>query len=328
MLITHCPLPSSGVPFSARAPYHISMTTPAPRTRRWLRRLALLLVTLCLLWLASAWYMAYTLAHRKGKPFAEPAPTLAWARFEDVRLRTSDGLSLGGWYAQGRPNLPPVLLLHGKDDCRRHMLPMAQFFAARGHAVLLITQRAHGDSDGDLNDLGLSARHDVIAAVRWLAVRRPGAKPIIFGQSLGAAAAMYAAGDLGGDASAYILESPYTNLYQAVRNRTRMYLPPGLDQLAYAGLVIVAPLVLPDAAALSPADAITRASAQVPILLIGGETDGHSPPDQLRTIHARIASHATLRLVPGSHAALRYPNPAAYDAAVEDFLVTSTLVHR
>ena len=29
----------------------------------------------------------------------------------------------------------------------------------------MVTLRAHGDSSGDGNDLGLSAKHDVIAAV-------------------------------------------------------------------------------------------------------------------------------------------------------------------
>src|SRR5207245_6234762 len=100
---------------------------------------------------------------------------------------------------------------------------------------------AHGDSSGTYNDLGYSARHDVLAAVAYLEQRRPGRPIIIQGTSLGAAAAIYAASDLGDRISGYILECPYRDVRTAVRNRTTAYLPFLVDRLAYAGLTLAGP---------------------------------------------------------------------------------------
>ena len=62
--------------------------------------------------------------------------------------------------------------------------PRAKLVAAEGCATLLISLRAHGDSTGDVNDIGYSARHDVVAAVDFLERRRPGRPVIIQARSI------------------------------------------------------------------------------------------------------------------------------------------------
>src|SRR5437016_12545555 len=116
----------------------------------------------------------------------------------------------------------------------------------------MISLRAPGDSTGDFNDIGFSARHDVIAAVEFLERRRPGRPVVVLGVSLGAAAAIFAAGELGHRVQGYILESPYQDLKVAVRNRVETYLPPVVDRLAYQGLLTVGPLVIRELEKISP----------------------------------------------------------------------------
>src|SRR2546426_914446 len=83
-----------------------------------------------------------------------------------------------------------------------------------------------------------------------------GGRPVVvWGSSLGAAATIFAAKDLGHQVSGYILECPYQDLHTAVRNRTEIYLPPLLDRVAYAGLLTVSTLVLPNADKISPIEA-------------------------------------------------------------------------
>ena len=118
-------------------------------------------------------------------------------------------------------------------------------FASEGYAVLMISLRAHGDSSGDYHDVGFRLRRDVWAAVEFLEARRPGRPIVVMGTSMGAAAAVFAASELGHRVQGYILESPYQDLKTAAWNRTDVYLPPVLSHAAYLGLRAVGPLFSP-----------------------------------------------------------------------------------
>jgi alpha/beta superfamily hydrolase len=78
------------------------------------------------------------------------------------------------------------------------MLPVMQWLAEAHFTVLAISLHAHGDSTGEINDVGWSARHDVTAAVAFLQRECPKQPVYIVGGSLGAAAAIFAAGELVG----------------------------------------------------------------------------------------------------------------------------------
>jgi alpha-beta hydrolase superfamily lysophospholipase len=214
-----------------------------------------------------------------------------------------------------------VVLLHGNGGGRTNCLPQAELAAAEGFGSLLVTLRAHSDSTGATNDFGYGARHDVAAAVAWLEARQPGRPILIWGQSLGAAAALFAAPDLGGRVAGYLLECPYRDLRTAVRNRTRYYLPPILDAAAYAGLVTVAPMVLPDLDRIAPIAAAGAIPPTVPVLILAGGADRRALPEEARDLAARIGPNARLRLFPsGDHAQLLEADPAGYRAEVVGFL--------
>src|SRR5882724_12599745 len=81
-------------------------------------------------------------APRKAVPQA-PANT------QEVSIRTSDNLTLRGWYAQAiHPNGNAMILLHGIADNRAGMSGYGQLFLDHGYSVLLPDSRAHGTSDG------------------------------------------------------------------------------------------------------------------------------------------------------------------------------------
>jgi hypothetical protein len=65
-------------------------------------------------------------------------------------------------------------------------------------------------------------------------------------------------------------ESPYRSLKVAVWHSIENTLPPLLDQIAYVGLLVVSPLVLPDLAKTSPVEAISGIPADVPVLILAG----------------------------------------------------------
>lgn len=295
--------------------------TPKGRLRKRGRRALIALGIVLALWLIGSFAVASRLTHRHRPIFKEPVPTVAWGRLEPLRLRTSDGLEIGAWFAPGRAEKPVVLLLHGNKGSRRSSLQRAELFAGGGCGVLMITFRAHGDSAGEVNDIGYSARHDVIAAVEYLERRCPKRPVVVHGTSLGAAAATFAAGDLAGRVRGYILESPYRDLKTAVRNRTRANLPPGLDALAYAGLRLVAPIVLPQLDQIAPVEAIGAIPARVPVLILAGGADILARPEEARALLERVRGHGRLELFErATHHDLPRVEPSRYRRSLLGFV--------
>jgi uncharacterized protein len=91
-----------------------------------------------------------------------PAPRLG-AAHEDVSFRTSDGLTLHGWYVPSR-NGAAVIAFPGRKGPQRQ----ARMLIRHGYGVLLFDRRGEGVSDGDPNSLGWGGAKDVDAAVAFL----------------------------------------------------------------------------------------------------------------------------------------------------------------
>jgi alpha-beta hydrolase superfamily lysophospholipase len=288
--------------------------------RYWKRALRLAGVAIAL-WLLISLAVAYRLTHRSRRMFAEPAPAVGWGEFASHRLTTRDGQTIGAWFLQGRNDAPSVLLLHGNGGSRAQCLNIAEFLAPQGCTVLLISLRAHGDSSGEFNDIGYSARLDVIAAVEFLERHRSGKPIVVHGTSLGAAAAAFAAGELGGRAHGYVLECPYQDLKTAVRNRTENELPPILDWVAYQGLLSVDPLVLPDLEKISALSAVAGVPEDIPVLILAGGRDRRARLEEARAIHNRIRSHARLSIYEAADDLRLWDHePARYQREVLEFI--------
>ncbi len=293
----------------------------ARRRARRLRRRWIVLASLVPLWLLVSLAAAYRLTHRSRPRADEPAPRVAWATFEPHRIATSDGHDLGAWFAPGRDDLPSVVLLHGNGGSRGSLLDRAELLAGEGYSVLPVTLRAHGDSSGDFNDFGYSARLDVVSAVEFLEARRPGRPIFILGASLGAAAATFASKDLGPRVAGYVLEAPYRDLRSAVRNRTSSALPPGLEWVAFQGLIFVSPLVLPDLDAISPHVAIAGVPEHVPVLLMAGRHDIKATPEQVEALFDRVRSHGRLVVFEtAGHLRYQQADPELYRSTLLGFL--------
>ncbi|MFO0808740.1 MAG: alpha/beta hydrolase [Gemmataceae bacterium] len=291
------------------------------KARPWLRRLLRLGTLAVVLWLGASSFIAYKLTHRHRARYEEPTPAVSWGTLAPLRLVATDGAECGAWFLDGQVEKPPVVLLHGNGADRSQCLPQAAIAARRGHPVLLLTVRAHGDSTGEVNDIGYSARQDLIAAVNWLHHRKPNRRVVLWGQSLGSAVAAFAAADLGDRAGGYILESPYRDLRTAVRNRTEMALPAVLNEVAYYGLATVAPLFVGDVDRIAPVDAVAAIPSAVPVLIVAGSADQHARPFEARAIHERLGPRSRLVMIDGApHGGLTQADPAGYEAAVTELL--------
>jgi alpha-beta hydrolase superfamily lysophospholipase len=217
-----------------------------------------------------------------------------------VRLTTRDGLALGVWFHPGLPGEPVVVLLHGMGGSRAAMAPAAKRFMELGIGFLAVSLRGFGDSDGDELDFGWSSRADVVAAVEHVESAKPGVPVVVIGQSLGAAAAIFAAPELKERVAGYVLEAPYRDLHTACADRLRQRLPAPLAWLAHAGLRLWAPLFLPvDAGLVRPIDHVGHFPAGMPVLFVAGALDLHAPAEDVAALAGSCSGVAELAVLDG-----------------------------
>lgn len=261
-----------------------------------LRRLGLGLACVVLAWIASGTLAALALTRRWAGPDVEPTPY----DFEAVRLHTRDDLEVGAFYGEPERARVSIVLVHGNGSSRSHLLDEARALRRLGHAVMPISVRAHGDSEGTRNDFGFGARHDVIAAVDALERRAPDRPIVVLGISLGSAAALFAAHDLDRRVAGYVLVGPYASLELATVRRTERYLPPLIDDLAFGALWVGGRLVLPELDRIAPCEAARAMPHDVPVLVIAGDRDARAPVEDARCITETL-TNATVLVVPGDH---------------------------
>lgn len=297
------------------------LDSPPARRRRRLRRAALVTLGLVLVWLASALVVTWKLTHRPTARRAEPAPRIDWGELRELRLATADGEDLGAWWIEAREPRAAALLLHGNGGGRGDSLGAARILASAGVSCLLVTLRAHGDSSGERNDLGWSSRADVLAGVAEIERVHPGLPVLVQGVSLGSAAAIFAGKELGTRVRGYLLEMPYSDLDTAVRNRTRMLLPPVLDRIAALGIQVSGRLILPHAGEIAPLERIGDIPGSVPVLILNGGRDPRARPFEAHALLAAAGAHARLVTFEDcGHEILATTQPERYGRVVREWL--------
>lgn len=190
-----------------------------------------------------------------------------------------------------------------------------------GVACLLLSLRAHGDSSGERNDLGWGSRADVLAGVAEIERAHPGLPVLVEGVSLGSAAAIFAGGELGSRVRGYLLEMPYADLDTAVRNRTRMFLPPVLDRIAALAIQLGGRMILPHAGEIAPVEHIGAIPSSVPVLILNGGRDPRARPFEAHALLVAAGAHAQLLTFDeAQHEILAVTQPQRYANVVHDWL--------
>ena len=98
----------------------------------------------------------------RSRPASYENPERVGIPYQDVTLRTQDGLGLSAWYTPAE-NGAVILVAHGLGGYRS--VDMHALFARHGYGVLSWDFRAHGESEGELSTLGYHEALDVEAAL-------------------------------------------------------------------------------------------------------------------------------------------------------------------
>ena len=170
-----------------------SRRTNDRRPRRYLRRLALTAFAVVGAYVVLfPFALSYVFTHSARS--VVPQARLG-APYENVSFRTSDGLTLKGWYVPSK-NHAAVIAAPGRAGSQRP----ARMLARNGYGVLLFDRRGEGESDGDPNAFGWSADNDIQAALAYLQHRRDVARDRIggIGLSVGGETLLQAAAESNG----------------------------------------------------------------------------------------------------------------------------------
>ena len=195
--------------------------------RRLLRILLIFLLVPPLIATAMGWLVAPSFLHPVRRPLtpdlireADASFADTHARREDFLVTAPDGAILRGWKVRPRePNGAWVLLFQGVADNRVGTIGQSEILLRAGYSVVMMDQRAHGESGGSMATYGWLERDDSRAVVDALVSTEHPVHIFALGESMGAGIALQSAG-FDPRIEAVVAEAPFASRLNAL-NRLR-----------------------------------------------------------------------------------------------------------
>lgn len=216
---------------------------------------------------------------------------------EEVYTTSYDGLKLHAKFYKGEENQPVLIFFHGyRANATRDGSGIHTLGAVKGINILVVTQRAHKESEGKTITFGIRESKDCLSWIDYVKNRfGEDKKVILWGISMGAATVMTAAGrDLPDNVLGIGADCGYSSAKDILRSVIKgMKLPVGPSyQLVKLGARIYGGLNVEET---SPVEAMKK--IEVPILFIHGEADDFVPCDMTHQNYAACVSDKSLVLV-------------------------------
>ena len=253
-------------------------------------------------------FFMYTHPKRYVSP---PGPWRAARAAENIRLTTSDGVALDGWFIPNAKSDKAVIICHGYPMDKGNVLGFTSFLS-KDFNLLLFDFRAMGKSGGFFSTGGLRETKDVTAAVNFLKAKgftRIGA----FGFSMGAATLAMAKNE---EIKARVLDATYANL---TRELDFVFKDFGAFRIPLLWLIRAWNLVFLQVSADSVAPENFIAGIKTPVLLIHGDSDTQVPVDNSLTLH-KIAKQTELWIIKSAgHGETADIGGAEYDKRITEF---------
>ena len=241
--------------------------------------------------------------------------------FESVTIQSFDGLKLFGRYYHQKDGAPVQIIFHGYRsmalrDCAGGFLMARKM----GFNILVVDQRAHGNSEGHVITLGIFERRDCQSWIRYINERFGKETPIILsGTSMGAATVVMATAlPTPDNVLCVIADSPYTSPSEILKQYCKERLIP--TWVVYPFIKVAARFL--GGFKLEQSDAIEAVGVSaVQILLIHGDDDRLVPCTMSAKLHELSNDCTKLKLFMGADHCLSYIiEPHLYERAVRDFL--------
>lgn len=258
-------------------------------------------------------YMDF-IAQRKEKLLAQPK--------EDVYLEAADGLRLHATYFPQGEEKKVVLCFHGyTSEGMKDYIALSGYYLKKGYSMLLVDERAHGESEGEYIGFGCLDRQDALCWLDWILERcGEDVEILMHGTSMGGATVLMASGlELPSQVKGIISDCGFTSPKEVFTHVLHsMYHLPAFPAIPAAD-------VLNKRLAGYGMDECNAArevrKATIPILVIHGDADTFVPVTMCEEIYENIASPKKKLIVEGAaHAESYYKDTESYEQALDEFI--------
>lgn len=235
---------------------------------------------------------------------------------------SSDGLKLHGtWFPKGECK-KVVICFHGyTSQGMKDYIGLSGYYLERGYSMLLVDERAHGESEGKYIGFGCLDRLDVLEWIKWI-IHKCGEETeiLLHGTSMGAATVLMVSGlelptQVKGIVSDCAFTSPKEVFTHVLKSTYHMPAFPTIQLSDFINRKL-------SGYGLDECNAAREVkNAKIPILLIHGTGDTFVPCSMCKRIYENIASPKKMLLVEGAaHAECYYKDTAAYENALTEFI--------
>ena len=243
--------------------------------------------------------------------------------YEEVSIRSQDGLSLCGRLYLFRPDAPLMLFFHGYHGTFLWDGLGSFRFCRKNHINLLVVdERSHGKSADQIITFGIRECKDVKCWADYAAKRFPEKSLILSGVSMGSASVMMASVlSLPSSVKALICDCGYTAPAEIIKETIRSFhLPVSFCYaLLHFGARIFGHFNLSESTALSAVK-----QTKLPILFIHGDHDSIVPPKMCDELYDACASRKKKLIITGSqHAVNAMADFDSYEREIMNFLKES-----
>ena len=241
---------------------------------------------------------------------------------EDVWIKSYDGLRLHGTFFPNGGSKKVVICFHGyTSQGLSDYIGLSDYYLKHGFAMLLVDERAHGQSEGEYIGFGCLDRLDAMKWIRWT-IKTVGedVSLLLHGTSMGGATVLMASGlNLPAQVKGIISDCGFTSpKYVFTHVLHTMYHLPAFPMIQIADVVNKKKAGY----GLDECNAAREVrKAKVPILLIHGEQDTFVPCSMCEEIYENCAAPKKKLIVKGAaHAESYYKDMEAYEAALDEFI--------
>lgn len=219
-------------------------------------------------------------------------------QYEDLRIKTSDGVTLSGWFVPHPQPRATLLFFHGNAGNISHRLESLEIFHRLRMSVLIIDYRGYGKSEGRPSEEG--TYRDAAAAIDFLRQRDiPPQGVIVFGRSLGAPVAAWLASRE--PVAALIVESAFASVPRMAAELYPWLPVRWLSRFRY------------DTAA-------HAAAAKSPVLVIHSREDEIIPYEQGRIVYNAVSGKRAFLELTGGHNDGFFVSGTRYTNGIDRFI--------
>lgn len=241
---------------------------------------------------------------------------------EDLWIESFDGLKLHAtWFPQGECK-KVVICFHGyTSQGMSDYIGLSGYYLQKGYSMLLVDERAHGQSEGKHIGFGCLDRQD---ALKWIekVIKDCGedVEILLHGTSMGGATVLMTSGlKLPIQVKGIVSDCAFTSAKEVFTHVLKsMYHMPAFPTIQISDFMNrkLSGYGLDECNA-----AREVKKAKVPILLIHGSGDTFVPCSMCETIYQNCASPKKKLIIEGAaHAESYYKDPTSYEKALNEFI--------